>query len=134
MVEGLDRLRRKLLALPKRAKTEMAAALRQSADEITALQRNLAPVEDGTLRSSIESTVSNEGLRVTISAGGPATTKPVREGADAEYDYALGIEFGTENMPAKPFFFPGYRAVRKRVKSRMSRAVNKAAKAVAGGG
>ncbi len=133
-VQGLDRLNRKLKRLPRKAREEIGKALRDSGAEMVSLARNLAPAEDGTLRDSIHSTFYEDSLKVTIEAGGAATTKPVRDGADAEYDYAMGQEFGTRNMPANPFFFPAYRAIRKKAKSRLSRAITKAARAVAAGG
>lgn len=129
-----DRLARKLRALPKRMRAEIGAAVAKAGPEMVALARALAPADDGTLRASIRSSYVEEALKVTIEAGGEATTKPVRNGADASYDYALGQEFGTREMPANPFFFPAYRATKKRSKSRISRAINKAAKAVAAGG
>lgn len=129
-----DRLKRKLLALPQRARKEIAAALDESAREITSMQRSLVPVESGTLRGTIRYSTDAARLRTTIEAGGEATTKPVRNGSGTDYDYALGVEFGTSDTPAEPFFFVAYRSLKKRAKSRISRAITKAAKAVAAGG
>lgn len=132
MVQGLDRLARKLKRLPKEVRTQVLPTLKKAGDEINALQRNLVPVEHGVLRSTIRNHVEEDRLRVVIEAGGPATTREVRQGADAEYDYALGQEFGTREMPANPFFMPGYRALKKSAKSRIARAMGKAARIVAG--
>ncbi|MFG1333989.1 HK97-gp10 family putative phage morphogenesis protein [Xanthobacter autotrophicus] len=87
-------------------------------------------------------------LRITVFAG------------NDEAFYARWVEFGTKATPARasrrnrnyrrtlvmtkeykahaatpaqPFFFPAYRANKKRVKSRVSRAITKAAKKVAAG-
>lgn len=75
-------------------------------------------------------------LQITVFAGG----------GDAYY--ARMIEFGTAphlnggrfagskhpGTAAQPFFFPAFRANRRRAKSRVSRAINKAAKKVAASG
>lgn len=130
--QNKERFLRKLAALPKAVRDEVVPALRTSGQEINDLQRRFVPVEDGELRGTIRNTVNSAELKVTIEAGGAATTKPVRDGADASYDYALGQEFGTQQMPANPYFFPGYRLGKKRAKGRITRAINKAAKKVAG--
>lgn len=149
---GLDRLKKKLRRFPEAVEAEIKAALEQSANEIVALAKSLAPSDSGTLRNSIAWTygdapqgaivlgkvrASNSGnLRITVYAGGP----------DAYY--ARFIEWGTAphlnggrfagsqnpGTAAQPFFFPAFRANRKRAKSRITRAVNKAAKKVAAGG
>lgn len=75
-------------------------------------------------------------LSVTISAG------------NTDVRYAHLVEFGTKPHPNKgkfagtmhpgtppqPFFFPGYRAHKKSVKARITRAINRSAKKVASGG
>lgn len=130
-IAGKENLRRKILALPGAVREELMAALRTSGREINTLQRQFVPKEDGVLASTIDMTEDPGLLRVTLVAGGRATTRPVRDGADAEYDYAFAQEFGTQKMPANPFFFPGYRLGKKRAKSRISRAIGKAARKVA---
>jgi hypothetical protein len=45
---------------------------------------------------------------------------------DAKAFYARWVEFGTQKMQARPFFFPAYRALKKRVKSRINREMKKA--------
>jgi hypothetical protein len=103
----------------------------RGADEITGIQKALAAKDDGDLAGSVRNSYDEAELRATLTAGGEATTRPVREGADVDYDYALANEFGTQEMAAQPFFYPGYRLGKKRAKSRISRAVTKAAKRVA---
>jgi HK97 gp10 family phage protein len=132
-IQNRERLRRKIAALPGAVRDEITQALRDSANEISDLQRRFVPVEDGVLRGTIRNSVSEADLRATMTAGGPETTKPVREGQDASYDYAFAQEFGTAKMPARPFFFPGYRLGKKKAKGRIARAINKAARRVAGG-
>lgn len=137
MVEGLDSLRRKLtLAIPYRVRQRTRAAMEKGAGEIVAMAKALAPVlsehdprrKAGALRDSIGWTwgdapkgaivlaqsASFEGERITIYAG------------DSEAFYARWVEFGTQKMAAIPFFFPSYRALRKRVKGRITREMKKA--------
>lgn len=131
-VANVDRLLRKIAAMPGAVRQEIGVAINEGADEITSLQRRFVPIEDGVLLGTIENSYEASRLRATMVAGGQATTRPVRNGADAEYDYAFGQEFGTDKMPANPFFYPGLRLGKKRATSRITRAVNKAARRVAG--
>jgi len=140
-LKGVEALKQKLAALPKVAVAEMQKAMEQSADEIVAMARNLVPVDQGALRSSIgwtwgdppkgaivlgkvkrtarQRATQEAGLLITIFAG------------DDKAFYARWVEFGTTKSAAQPFFFPSYRALRKRTKSRIRRSQTKAAKKVA---
>ena len=133
-IQGLDQLKRKLAALPQQTRRDLREALDKGADELVALQKNLVPIDSGDLRDSIRKEAGNHDLQVRVVAGGETTTKPVREGQEQSFDYALGVEFGTSDAEAQPFFFPAYRALRRRIRSRISRATRKAAQRVAGGG
>lgn len=153
-IHGIDRLRKKLRAFPDAVKVEIRQAMEQSANEIVALAKSLAPVDSGDLQMSISWTwgeapkgaivlgrvksgaTASGNMKITVFAGG----------GDAYY--ARMIEFGTAphlnggrfagskhpGSAAQPFFYPAYRAVRKRAKGRVTRAVNKAAKRIAAGG
>jgi len=143
-----------LRRFPDAVEAEISKAMEQSADEIVMMAKSLAPVVSGDLQMSISWTwgdapkgsavlgkvkTSGRGagnLQITVFAGG----------GDAYY--ARMIEFGTAphlnggrfagsqhpGTAAVPFFYPAYRANRKRAKSRITRAINKAAKRVAAGG
>lgn len=122
--------------MPKVAKDEIRKALEAAADEIVEMAKRLAPVDQGELRDSIgwtwgkapkgaitlgkvaEASLAGD-LTITIFAG------------NSEAYYARFIEFGTQKMPAQPYFYPAYRATKKRAKSRVRRSITKAAKAVA---
>lgn len=52
-------------------------------------------------------------------------------GGDQNAFYAKMVEFGTPRNAPSPFFYPAYRAVRRGLKSRMSRATRKAVRNVA---
>jgi HK97 gp10 family phage protein len=145
---GLDRLRKKFAALPDVARDAIRQAMEQSAEQIVMMMKSLAPVESGDLQMSISwtwgaapkgalkiATVSsrNGGMRITIFAG------------NEKAYYARFVEFGTSGhkaggkfagadippIPAHPFFFVSFRANRRSAKSRVSRAITKAAKQVA---
>lgn len=160
-VLGLPRLRRKLKELPSVARVEIQAAMEAAAEEIANLARNLVPVEHGTLKKSIGWTWGDPPKGSIIlgrSKRGPATGNlrlTIFAGNDEAF-YARWVEFGTASHSlakgadssskrrrnragrqhpgsrAQPFFYPAYRANRKRAKSKVSRAITKAAKKVAG--
>ena len=134
MVQNLERLKRKLLALPRVVKEETRKAMEQGGAEMVSLARNLIPKEDGIAAGTIEAKYYEDRHRVVISAGGPATEKTVENGLDGSYNYLIGLELGTSKMPAKPFFYPSWRATKKRSRSRLARAITKASKKVAAGG
>lgn len=152
-IKGVDKLKRKLKAMPKVARDEIHGALQKSAAEMAATAKNFAPVKSGALRASIgytfgEYAPENSNVR-GVGGGGKLNDRDLTvtvHAGDAKAYYAAFVEFGTaphENegrfagsehpgASAHPYFFPAYRLVKKRVKSRISRATNKAAKKVAG--
>jgi len=134
-VEGIAALRAKLRALPREYKAEIRVALAQSAEEVAAMARRLAPVESGALRASIGWTFGKapKGSMVLAEAGSDDTDLRVVvfAGNDRAF-YARWQEFGTVKMAANPFFFPSYRANRRRIKARITRATRKAARKAAG--
>lgn len=149
-LEGRKRLLAKMAALPAEVRSAIKQALAEGADEITDMQKRLAPVKTGDLRNSIVQTwgghrVRYSSLNATAGAGDPDLTVRISAG-NSKVRYAHLIEFGTAphinggkfvgsqhpGTKAQPFFYPPYRALRKRVKSRITRATTKAAKKVAG--
>lgn len=133
MVQGLDRLKARFDAIPQAVREAAKTELERSAQEIVDAMKRFAPSETGALRNSIgwtwgdapagSMTVGTVGgaeygsLRITIYAGG------------GDAFYARFQEFGTVKMTAHPFFFPAWRAKKRKVKSRLSRAISKAIKA-----
>ena len=124
----LARFIRRMNAIPVAVRAAVQPALDSSAAELVGTMKRLAPVEDGALQRTIEAQPGKHELARQVVAGGEATTVPVRDGADAEYDYALAQEFGTADMPANPFFFPAFRLLRKRLNNRIKRSIRKAVK------
>lgn len=124
---GRDLLRATLAKLPKVAATELQSSMTKSANQLADLQRSRVSVKSGTLRDSIRvEPFTRGGIGALVKAGGPTTTKPVRKGQKATYDYAMAQELGTQDMLAQPFFFPSYRQSKPKIKRAASLAVKKA--------
>lgn len=163
-VQGLSRLQRKLRLLPIVATEEIAKAMEQGAQEIVDLARALVPIDEMVLYESIAWTWGDAPKgSITLArsrrAGRGNLRITVYAGNDQAY-YARWVEFGTKahsvslgggtvagkkllsegfglghpGARAQPFFFPAYRASRRRVRSRISRATTSAARKVAAGG
>lgn len=132
-VTGLDKFKRKLDALPERVRAAAQRALEQGATELVGMQKRLVPVDKGVLRDSIRweaSAGGSRGLRsgrgsILALKGSRGLAVTVRAG-DSKAFYAKWVEFGTKAQPGQPFFFPAYRALRRRIGSRVMRAMKKA--------
>lgn len=159
-VIGLDRLTRKLKQFPDAVKDEIRTAMEASANEIVALAKSLTTSDrvraaigwtwgDAPEGALVLGAVGGKGkgagsLRITIYAGDASTMV----GTKYKVQLARLLEFGTAphvnqgrfagsqhpGTTATPFFYPSWRAGRKRAKGRVTRAVNKATKRVAAGG
>lgn len=137
---SLDRLKKKLARVPVEARKEMRKALEQGAYEIADTAHAWAPSNTGALKRSIGYTfgdykADNANVRGMATSGGgkdPDLSVTVHAG-DATAFYAAFVEFGTVHAKAQPYFFPAYRANKKRVKNRINRAIKKAAKAAVQG-
>lgn len=142
MVQGIAELNRKLtVIIPKRVEDATRKAMEKGAEELVAMMKRLAPFQD--IRESIKwkwgsapkgaftldkvETSERGGLRITVYAT----------------DYrARWFEFGTAERVQKstgrrtgriqqhPYFFPSYRTLRKRIKSRVTREMKKAIQGV----
>lgn len=157
-VRGLSKLQQKLSRLPDAVKNQIAEAMEKAAQDVVEYAQRLVPVDEMVLYESIGWTWGDppagsitlgrsrrrpgDGLLITIYAG------------NDEAFYARWVEFGTAphnvasgggtvagrrslasggglghpGARAQPFFFPAYRANRRRVRSRISRATNAAAR------
>lgn len=149
-IKGLKSLQSKLDRLPIAVKQRIREAMEKGAGEIVVMARSLVPKDSGALLKSIGwtwgrapkgamaiasvETIDGD-LMITIYAG------------NNEAFYARWVEFGTSAhlaggmfagatipaIPASPFFYVSFRANRRRVKGRITRAITKAAKDVAAG-
>lgn len=136
-VLGLDELRAKVAAIPDAAHAAILKAMEEGAEEMVGMARRLVPVESGDLRESIGWTwgAAPRGAMILgtsrAAAGGDRIT--IFAGNEKAF-YARFVEFGTVATPAQPYFFPSWRALRKRIKARNTRAVTRAIKGIAGNG
>lgn len=141
------RLLAKMAKLPPEVRSAVKQAIAQSADELTETIKSFAPKKTGKLRDSITQTwgggkVAHASLSAGAGKGDPDLTVAITAGNSA-VRYAHLVEFGTAphinggkfagsehpGAKAQPFFFPAYRSQKKRIKSRISRAITKAARA-----
>lgn len=140
-----DALFAKLQKLVPNIDKQMGAANLQSANEMASLARGYAPTgATGRLIGSIRVESGQNAGSYRVLAGGPATTKTVRAGSGKPFNYALGVEFGvkphvnaglfagTQNPGARkqPFYWPAYRLMKRRIKSRATRAIKNAINAI----
>ena len=129
MSAQLDRLKKRLDAIPTGVKEAVQPALMRSGDELLARMNQLAPVRTGALRTSITVTPAGEKTPAYSQPGGsmtvPENAVAVTVG-DTETRYAHLVEYGTADTPAQPFFWPAYRLLKKRMANRIKRAISKA--------
>jgi HK97 gp10 family phage protein len=133
MVEGVERLKQRLgKAFTDRIKAAARAALEESAIEVVATMKRFAPVaavDGGTLRDSIGWTWGKPpkgSFKVGEVRADPNGTAISIYAGNKDAFYARWQEFGTSKAPPHPFFYPSWRLHRKKVKGRLTRAVNKA--------
>jgi len=106
------RIAKKLARIRKEAPSEVRGSLQKSGIELAAMQRRLVPVDEGDTKESIRvMQLALPKIGVLVIAG------------SAKAFYARWVEFGTQKTPAQPFFWPAYRALRKKIKKRTRKAV-----------
>lgn len=132
-MDGLTELKRKLDRVSKVAQPVLKAEVDWEAKDLVKRMKRIARRgKTGNLAASVRDEPGPHELAKDVKAGGPLTTKPVRnskKGNAPNYDYANAAEFGREGQAADPFFFPTVRTRRKTYKRRRSTALNKAVKA-----
>ena len=129
MSAQLDRLKRRLEAIPESVRNAVKPALQKSADELADRMRSLAPVDQGDLRDSIAVTM---GPGRTPPYSTPGGAKEVLENAvaitvgNSKVRYGHILEHGSTKMAAQPFFWPSYRLLRRKLQNRIKRRISKA--------
>ncbi len=161
-ITGLRALSTKLSkSLPQQVRLRVKQAIAEGADAIVSTQRNLAPVKTGNLRESIVATMGGGEVPKYAAfrsrKQGKSRNSRMIEVADPELAaiitagnnavrYAHLVEFGTSphvnggkfagtqnpGAKAQPFFYPGYRANKKRVKAKIRAAIKKGIKEAIG--
>ena len=111
-----------LKSLPKEVVKALEVELALSAEILRKEIENAAPEDSGALRKTVRSkkvsgTAADNDLWYRISAGGNANGEKV--------GYARLLEFGWSGGPAQPFFYPVYRSLKRRIRTRISRATNR---------
>lgn len=156
MVQGIRELEAKLAAIPARVERLTRAAMEKGAQELVDMMKRLVPADSGDLRDSIGWTWGGapKGSFALFQVRGSKSDEAkygalritVYAGSDKAF-YARFVEYGTaphnvsqgggnksfrgEARPhpgarAHPFFFPAWRALRKRIQARIKREMKKA--------
>lgn len=138
-----DALFAKFRKLAPTADRELLLAAHQGAEEVASLARRLA--QSSRVKKSIKAEPIEGRPAFQVVAGDESTQVELRKGSGKFGNLALMEEFGTKrhrlggifkgawhpgNKP-RPFFFPAFRLLKKKVRARMGRALTKAAKQVA---
>lgn len=135
MLHGLEHAQRVFRRAPRVHQEKIAHALNVGAREIKDRAEILVPEDTGDLKQDIK--VEARGLQVR--RGGRALVARVIAGTSAGNAMAaFRSEFGRAPSPdghpghaPQSFFFTAYHSVRKRVRGRVKRSINAAAKALA---
>ena len=118
-----DRLRRRMKAIPVEVRKAAREQLKKNAQELVETQRRFAAMSfrdpTGKLQSGIKQQDVSDSTRISRKVSASAKDEKGR-------DYAAWVEFGTSKSEAAPFFWVSYRLLRRRFRSRMSRAAKKA--------
>ncbi|WP_316394944.1 HK97-gp10 family putative phage morphogenesis protein [Bradyrhizobium sp. 33ap4] len=119
-----------LQALPDKLEAHLSDVVREQAEQLSDAQRRAlqsleqSPDETGHLEESCTVVRGNEPTEWVVVAGGDLTTGEVREGSGVPYDYSEAFEFGSSHQPARPFFWPTYRARKDDINEALQNAVN----------
>lgn len=113
-----------LNAIPAAVRAKIEPAIEKGGNEMVARMKLLVPDDPNTngddLKASIKAVKGSVPLAIRVQA--------IDENPDDGFDVALGQEYGTEKMPAQPFFWPSVNTTKKRVRTRIDRAISKAVK------
>lgn len=133
MVKGLEAVEADLIRRLYNVRLTAKQEARSQGEGVAAAARYLAPRDDGNLIRSIrvenaDSVTTSKGERdfigVKVVAGDETTM--VTNGSGGRFQNARIQEFGTKTRAANPYFFPAWKANRRRVRSAISRAIRKA--------
>jgi HK97 gp10 family phage protein len=115
--ESVERFRRLTVKMQNEIAEAAISELHVQGDRLAKMIEAVAPRgETGDLIHSIRQIPGSRPTQIRIVAGSPQTVK-------AGYQYPRADEFGTVHMQAKPFFFPTYRLMKKRIIAAMKRKI-----------
>ncbi len=129
MSKQSDRLSRRLKAIPVAVKKAVVPALEASGKELVATMRNLAPEDTGDLKNSIKYTMPGDATPPYSQPGGSTVARENQvlvTAGNTDVRYPHLVEYGTADTEAQPYFWPAFRLKRKRLASRIKRAIGKA--------
>ncbi len=129
--DQLNRLQRRLEAIPKAVIAAVRPALEKSGGELVGAMKALAETsrDTGDLIGSIEMTTAGNSTPPYSQPGGSKVVPPnavVITVGNENVRYPHLVEYGTVKAPAQPFFWPAYRLLKRRMKNRIKRSVSKA--------
>ena len=110
-ITGLAELQASIEAIHSRLESELPAIVMESAEIVESEIRARAPVLTGALIRSLAA--KSERRKDAASA----VVQIERSGPDGTEHYAIFQEYGTSQMPAKPFFRPGVLAAADKVQA-----------------
>lgn len=129
----VQRLRRRLQAIPRNVREAVQPTLVQNANELADMMRRLAPDDPDTsapdLKSSIAVTAPGHTTPPYSQPGGSRVAgelEAIVTAGNSDVRYPHLQEYGTAHHAAQPFFWPAVRLLQKRLKNRTKRAIAKA--------
>lgn len=125
----LLRLERRMAAIPAAVRAAVVPALAKSGEELASMMRQLAPEDSGDLKQSIAVTLPGQSTPPYSQPGGAQIAGELLvlvTAGNTDVRYPHLQEYGTSEHEAQPFFWPSFRLLRKRLDSRIRRAVGKA--------
>lgn len=131
MAQDIERLKARLLAIPKAVKDDVQKTLLKQANDLADSMKNLAESSRDT-GALIDSITVTEGGHSTPPYSTPGGSRVVPENAVAvtagntEVRYAHLVEYGTKAAPAQPYFWPAYRLQKRKIKNAINRSIGKA--------
>lgn len=129
-IRNKDRLHRKLSKLVDGFDQQVEADMKKGAEELAVAVKGYAPVKTGEYRDSIVAKPVTQ-FDQHSSTG---ITRVVEARAWGLYanDIWRFLEFGTQKMRSRPHIFGLFRLMRRRIRGRISRGINKKVKAIVG--
>jgi HK97 gp10 family phage protein len=118
---SVERFRRLTEDLKKEVHDQAVSELLKQATDLAGTIEDVAPEHEGVLKTTVKVVPGKVDTIVRIVAGGQKTVRP--SVSSKPYDYSRADEFGTVNMPAKPFFFATYRLRKKKIQAAMKRKI-----------
>jgi HK97 gp10 family phage protein len=105
-IKGLDEIEKRLKQLPQKvAKKVVRKAVREGAKPILKAAQSKVPVKTGALKKSLKV----RAMKAKLAKGGAGVHVGVSDQwFKGDLFYGGMVEFGTKNMPAKPFIRPAY--------------------------